>query len=79
MPNPVPHFHPSQRANRREFLRAAVRLPLLAGLALVGGVLAERRRQPGAVCTQQLVCRDCRLLDACLLPQAAPFKPRNQP
>jgi len=79
MPNPALHFHPSQRANRREFLRAAARLPLLAAMAVAGGVLLDRRRQPGAVCTQQLVCRDCRSLDVCVLPQAAPFKHRTQP
>jgi hypothetical protein len=79
MPNPEFHFHPGQRASRREFLRAAVRVPLLVAIAVVGGVLLNRRRQSGAVCTQQLVCRDCRLLDVCLLPQAAPFKPRTQP
>ena len=79
MAQPILHSPSSPPANRREFLRAAVRWPLLAGLAVVAEVLIERRLQPGAVCTQQLVCQECRLLNACLLPQAAPFKPGNQP
>lgn len=58
--------------DRRAFLRALARYPLLAGLVLLGGALAVRRQgnSPAAACLKQRVCRDCALYSGCELPQA---------
>lgn len=58
--------------DRRAFLRALVRYPLVAGVAALGGWLALRRVEPGAVepCIKQRVCRGCQLFTGCDRPQA---------
>ena len=58
---------------RRAFLRDCVRYPILAGFAVLGGVLALRKGDPAAVeqCLKQRVCRGCSLFDDCDKPQAA--------
>ena len=57
---------------RRAFLRALVRLPAAAGLAVLGGWLALRRVEPGVAepCIKHRVCRGCQLLAGCERPQA---------
>jgi len=77
MANLLPDSRYGQRTSRREFLRAAGRLPLIAIVTVVGGVLVERRRERGVVCTQQFYCRGCRSLEACALPQATTYKKQN--
>jgi hypothetical protein len=64
-------------SSRREFLRAAGRLPLLCLLVATGGALLERRRNANAACTRDLICRECPSLSACPLPQAGAFKTSN--
>jgi hypothetical protein len=58
--------------DRRAFLRALVRYPAVAGMAVLGGWLAFRRVDPGAVepCVKQRVCRGCQLFSGCERPQA---------
>ncbi len=56
---------------RREFLRAAVRLPLLASLGMIGVSLWRRPgASPAEVCTRSGLCRGCPVLGACGLPPA---------
>jgi hypothetical protein len=61
-----------QPRNRRAFLRACARYPILAGLAVMGGVLAMRRADPSAPvpCLKQRVCQGCGAFADCSLPQA---------
>ena len=54
---------------RREFLRELGRYPLLAGLLVVGGVVATRRRD-AAACWPVRVCHDCQAFTDCRLPKA---------
>ncbi len=58
--------------DRREFLRACVRYPVLSGLAVVGWVLLTRRDSPEntALCVKRRVCDGCRVFDTCERPQA---------
>ena len=58
--------------SRRAFLRACARYPILGALVLLGGVLGWRRPGPAAAepCVKQRVCRGCRELANCSLPQA---------
>jgi hypothetical protein len=47
------------------------RTVLLAGLALVGGILIARRQvSPDARCTVNYQCRNCGKLSTCALPEA---------
>jgi hypothetical protein len=59
-------------SNRRAFLRACARYPILAGLALLGGVLALRRDDASATvpCLKQRACSGCGAFAGCALPQA---------
>ncbi len=68
--SPRPPVAPLQ--DRREFLRACVRYPVLAGLAVVGGVLLTRRDNPEnpALCVKRRVCDSCRVFATCDRPQA---------
>jgi hypothetical protein len=58
--------------SRRAFLRACVRYPILAGLAVLGGALALRKAAPSLAepCVKQRACRNCRLVEDCVWPQA---------
>jgi hypothetical protein len=57
---------------RREFLRSAVRWPLVAALGLLAGRLVVHRGplNPDETCTNRGVCRGCSALAKCGLPQA---------
>jgi hypothetical protein len=60
-------------STRREFFRACFRYPVLAGLGVLGGVLAMRGLQSNGVvpCIKSRVCRDCGLFVNCEKPQAS--------
>lgn len=66
-------------ASRRAFLRDCIRYPILAGLAVVGGMLALRKGDPNFIepCLKQRVCRDCGLFRDCAKPQAAAARKNN--
>jgi len=58
---------------RRDFLRACVRYPLLAGLTILGTVLVLRKGDPdfAETCLKQRVCQSCGSFHDCALPRAA--------
>ena len=58
--------------NRREFLRNAARVLLLALLGLGTGALVARRR--GEDCVNVGICRGCPVFGECGLPQALSAK-----
>jgi len=68
------HENPQGRDNRRrEFLRGALRWPLLALLGLLGGRLAAGARgplNPDETCTHRGLCRGCTAMPKCGLPAA---------
>ena len=68
----VPH-------SRREFFRTCARGLGLAGLGLVGGVLAARRaeRVGAESCENSGVCRGCPAYSGCGLPQALSARQRG--
>lgn len=78
--NPA-HQPSSTPQGRREFLRDCIRYPLLAGLAVLGGVLALRKGDPNFVetCVKQRVCRGCGLFMDCAKPQALATRKADQP
>ncbi|MEA3368518.1 MAG: hypothetical protein U9R68_10455 [Planctomycetota bacterium] len=60
-------------SDRRAFLRGLVRWPTLAGLGALGAYLATRTGEPaqaGETCINHGLCRGCRALPRCGLPQA---------
>jgi len=64
---------PHKEHDRRAFLRGLVRWPALAGLGALGGYLAGRKGDPvqaGGSCIHRGLCRGCRALPTCTLPQA---------
>jgi len=64
----------NEKNRRREFLRDAVRYPILIALGLVAGRLLARRASgplhPDETCMNRGLCRDCRRMAGCPLPQA---------
>jgi len=58
--------------SRREWLRAGLRYPVLAGLAAVGVILGLRSRNAAGLenCLEARPCQACELLRDCALPQA---------
>jgi len=59
---------------RRDLLRSLVRYPVLGALGLVGWQLATRQSatgpvQAGQACFNRGICRGCRRLSRCTLPQ----------
>jgi len=59
--------------DRRAFLRGLVRWPAMAGLGALGGYLATRQGEPlqaDDACIHRGLCRGCRVLPTCGLPQA---------
>jgi hypothetical protein len=60
---------------RRQFLRTAVRYPLLGAIGILGFVLLRRGGggrpvEEGQDCVNRGLCRGCRVLPGCSLPQA---------
>ena len=57
--------------NRRNFIEKTGRGILLGGLAMVTGVLVSRRQVVRETrCTENFMCRECRKLSRCQLPEA---------
>jgi len=57
--------------NRRNFIDKSGRTFLLGALAIVSGVLVSRRQVVrGNTCTEDFMCRSCRKLSDCRLPEA---------
>ena len=65
---------------RREFLRACLRYPVLAGLGVLGGLLAMRglRYTGFEPCIKSRVCRSCQLFVNCEKPQAVETRKSSQ-
>jgi len=61
---------------RREFLRGLGRSAMLGGLLLGAGALIRREHaeRPLETCASDGICRNCRDLRDCGLPQALSFK-----
>ena len=63
--------------SRRGFIRRTGRLLMLAGLGGLTGKLLSQREQNGLGnqdCLNQFICRNCRAVPECRLPQAMSFK-----
>jgi hypothetical protein len=68
--------NPSEQRTRREFFCDLARGLALGGLALLSASLAARSWSKAGPqdCTEDGICRDCRSLDRCRLPQALSAK-----
>jgi len=57
--------------NRRNFIDKTGRTFLLGTLAIVSGILVSRRQVVrGNQCTEDFMCRNCRKISDCRLPEA---------
>jgi hypothetical protein len=68
---------PSEKHNRREFLRDIGRLALLGAVTLLGATLARRRlnvKRARETCVHDGYCPDCPALSGCILPPAQSMK-----
>ena len=63
--------------NRREFIRKTARGLALSGIIAGGGYLLLKP-QTGEACTLDFVCKDCKRLKACVLPEAETYKKENE-
>lgn len=64
--------------DRREFIRKAGRGLILGGVIAGGGYLLLRPKT-GVACDFDFICRDCRQLKSCSLPEADDFKSNSKP
>lgn len=65
----------TSQQGRREFFRDLARNVAVAGMALLGGVMAHRHRSGVGIASRQTCvarrsCRDCRKLGGCGVPRA---------
>jgi hypothetical protein len=60
----------SPTSSRRNFLRSAVRYPLLAVLAVMGGRVIDRKPEAATACVIRPWCGGCDRFEGCLKPQA---------
>ena len=63
--------------NRREFIRKTARGLALSGI-IAGGAYLLLKPHTGEVCTLDFVCRDCKRLKACTLPEAETYKKEKE-
>lgn len=61
-----------RQGSRREFVRTCGRCSLLAGIAVLGGLLALRKPGAGGVeaCLKRRPCHGCNLFADCAKPEA---------
>ncbi|MFP3936828.1 MAG: hypothetical protein ACLFVW_00710 [Phycisphaerae bacterium] len=69
----------TQLYTRRELLRGSLRALAGGGLAVVGATMLLKRTVTGAdqsseTCINEQICRDCRAVADCHLPQAMSFR-----
>ncbi|MBT7826072.1 MAG: hypothetical protein HN600_05715 [Bacteroidetes bacterium] len=61
--------------NRRKFINNITRGGLLAGLATMSSVfLIRNKKNQNTQCSYEFVCRNCKKIDNCILPEAALYK-----
>ncbi len=63
--------------NRREFIRKTARGLALSGIIAGGGYLLLKP-QTGEECTLDFVCKNCKHLQACSLPEADAYKKEKE-
>lgn len=62
-----------KKQNRREFLQVFARGLVLTGIVAGSGYLIFRP-EPDGVCNYDFLCKDCRKLSSCKLPEAERHK-----
>ncbi len=64
--------------DRREFIKTFSRGLILSGLAVISGVLIFRDNKGGNdQCNFDFVCKKCKNLNSCSLPEATDYKKIN--
>ena len=66
-----------EKISRRTFLKTAARFTVFSGLLAAGFYLFKRKTvltRDGEQCINNYLCRGCRVLAGCYLPQAQSFK-----
>jgi len=59
---------------RREFINTLSRGFILTGLLGVGGYLVLRRQDDDEACSFDFVCKDCKKVKTCSIPEAVQYK-----
>ncbi len=60
--------------DRRDFLRNGMRSLILGGLAVMSGVFIYRNNTTEETCTFKNMCKDCKSLEGCTLPEGLKYK-----
>ena len=63
--------------DRREFIKTFSRGLILSGLAVISGVLIFRDKGGNDQCNFDFVCKNCKKINSCTLPEAADYKKMN--
>lgn len=63
--------------NRRDFLRNGTRGLIVTALAAMSGVLIYRNNTTEQTCTFNRLCKDCKSLSKCNLPEGLTYKNQN--
>ena len=64
--------------DRREFLKSVSRGIILSALVGMSGMLILRRTSDGEECDFEFICKNCKNLTSCKLPEADNYKEKDK-
>ena len=65
-------------SDRRKFIKSVSQGIILTGLIGMSGVLIFRKGPNGAECDFEFVCKNCKNISSCKLPEAKDYKENNE-
>ena len=69
---------PNKMQDRRKFIKSVSKGIILTGLIGISGVLIFRKIPEGVECDFEFVCKNCKNLSSCKLPEANDYKENKQ-
>lgn len=64
--------------DRRKFIKSVSQGVILSALVGMSGFLIFRKSPDGETCNFDFICKNCKNLNSCKLPEAKEFKETNQ-
>lgn len=64
--------------DRRKFIKSVSQGIILTGLVGMSGMLIFRKSPKGKACDFEFVCKNCKNISSCKLPEAADYKENNE-
>ncbi|MBC8486336.1 MAG: hypothetical protein H8D45_09890 [Bacteroidetes bacterium] len=64
--------------DRRKFIKSVSQGFILSALLGMSGMLIFRKSRKGEECNFEFVCKNCKTLSSCKLPEANDFKEKNK-